>query len=63
MAAVSGREADPKVLKEMIDESPKELNFTHFLTLFGEKLHGKAFVSVPSNVIAMTTLFGPRMCS
>jgi len=35
-----GREGDPKVLKEMIAESPKELNFTHFLTLFGEKLHG-----------------------
>lgn len=35
-----GREADPKVLKEMIKECPEKLNFTHFLTLFGEKLHG-----------------------
>ncbi len=25
----------------MIKESPGQLNFTHFLTLFGEKMHGK----------------------
>jgi myosin regulatory light chain 12 len=36
-----GREADPKVLQEMIKECPDKLNFTHFLTLFWEKLHGK----------------------
>lgn len=35
-----GREADPKVIKEMLAECPDKLNFTHFLTLFGEKLHG-----------------------
>lgn len=35
-----GREADPKVIKEMLAESTEKLNFTHFLTLFGEKLHG-----------------------
>jgi len=35
-----GREADPKAIKEMLKESPDKLNFTHFLTLFGEKLHG-----------------------
>jgi len=35
-----GREADPKVIKEMLKESSEKLNFTHFLTLFGEKLHG-----------------------
>lgn len=35
-----GREPDPKVIKEMLAESPDKLNFTHFLTLFGEKLHG-----------------------
>jgi len=35
-----GREADPKVLKEMIKECPEKINFTHFLNLFGEKLHG-----------------------
>jgi myosin regulatory light chain 12 len=35
-----GREADPKTLKEMIKESPEKINFTHFLNLFGEKLHG-----------------------
>ena len=38
--ACSGREADPKQLKEMIAEAPGTLNFTNFLTLFGEKLHG-----------------------
>lgn len=36
----TGREADSKVIKEMLAESPDKLNFTHFLTLFGEKLHG-----------------------
>jgi myosin regulatory light chain 12 len=35
-----GREADPKAIKEMLKESSEKLNFTHFLTLFGEKLHG-----------------------
>jgi len=35
-----GREADPKVVKEMLAECPDKINFTHFLTLFGEKLHG-----------------------
>lgn len=35
-----GREADPKVVKEMLAECSEKLNFTHFLTLFGEKLHG-----------------------
>jgi len=35
-----GREADPKAIKEMLAECPDKLNFTHFLTLFGEKLHG-----------------------
>jgi len=35
-----GRESDPKVIKEMLKESSEKLNFTHFLNLFGEKLHG-----------------------
>lgn len=35
-----GRDADPKAIKEMLAECPDKLNFTHFLTLFGEKLHG-----------------------
>jgi len=35
-----GREPDRKVIKEMLKECPEKLNFTHFLTLFGEKLHG-----------------------
>lgn len=36
-----GRSADPKVIKEMIKEAPSPLNFTGFLTMFGEKLGGK----------------------
>jgi len=36
----TGREAEPKVVEEMIKESPGQLNFTHFLNLFGEKMHG-----------------------
>lgn len=35
-----GRDPDAETLKKMIAESPGQLNFTHFLTLFGEKLHG-----------------------
>lgn len=35
-----GREPDAKILKEMIAESPGQLNFTHFLALFGEKMSG-----------------------
>jgi len=35
-----GREPDSKQLDEMIAECPGQLNFTAFLTLFGEKLHG-----------------------
>lgn len=35
-----GREIGAKELKEMMDEAPSQLNFTGFLTLFGEKLHG-----------------------
>jgi len=43
MAAIfqqTGRDPDPKTLDEMLKEAPGQLNFTHFLTLFGEKLHG-----------------------
>lgn len=35
-----GREPDEKTFQVMLKESPQQLNFTHFLTLFGEKLHG-----------------------
>jgi myosin regulatory light chain 12 len=35
-----GRDPDSKALKEMLKESPGQLNFTHFLTLFGEKMTG-----------------------
>lgn len=35
-----GRDPDPKLIKEMLKESKEKLNFTHFLTLFGEKMTG-----------------------
>ena len=35
-----GLNPDDKQLKSMLAESSNQLNFTHFLTLFGEKLHG-----------------------
>lgn len=36
----TGREPKHSELEEMIKEAPGPLNFTMFLTLFGEKLHG-----------------------
>jgi len=36
----TGREPENKVIKEMIAECPEKLNFTRFLNLFGEKMHG-----------------------
>jgi len=36
----TGREPDRKVIKEMLKECSEKINFTQFLTLFGEKLHG-----------------------
>ena len=38
---VTGKEPRTEELEEMIKEAPGPLNFTMFLTLFGEKLHGK----------------------
>jgi myosin regulatory light chain 12 len=35
-----GREGDPKQLKDMVAESPGQLNFTHFLNLFGSNVAG-----------------------
>jgi len=35
-----GRDPEQKVVDEMIKESPGQINFTHFLNLFGEKMHG-----------------------
>lgn len=36
-----GRNPSAAELKEMLKECPGQLNFTAFLTLFGEKMHGK----------------------
>lgn len=35
-----GRNPSDKDVKEMLKECPGQLNFTAFLTLFGEKMHG-----------------------
>lgn len=48
-----GRDPDPKQLKLMMEESPNQLNFTHFLTLFGEKLHGTDPESTLRDAFAM----------
>ena len=36
----AGRSPDEKMLKDMLGEAPGPLNFTMFLTLFGDKLKG-----------------------
>ena len=41
MLTTLGLNPDPKQLDAMLKEAPGQLNFTHFLTLFGEKMHGK----------------------
>lgn len=36
-----GRQPSDDELKKMLAECPGQLNFTSFLTLFGEKMHGE----------------------
>jgi len=36
-----GRQPSEADLKKMLAECPGQLNFTSFLTLFGEKMHGE----------------------
>jgi len=55
----TGREPDAKVIKEMLAECPEKLNFTHFLTLFGEKLHGK-WPPTPFSIFLHATNCSPR---
>ncbi|XP_002742154.1 myosin regulatory light chain 12B-like [Saccoglossus kowalevskii] len=40
MFASMGKDPENKVLDEMVGEAPGPINFTMFLTLFGEKLNG-----------------------
>lgn len=40
---ISGRDPDVKTLESMVAEAPGPLNFTMFLTLFGEKTKGEFF--------------------
>lgn len=49
----TGREPESKVIDEMIAESPGQLNFTHFLNLFGEKMHGTDPEQTLKNAFAM----------
>lgn len=48
-----GRDPEPKLLKALLDESPGQLNFTHFLQIFGEKLHGTDSESTLRDAFAM----------
>jgi Ca2+-binding EF-hand superfamily protein len=48
-----GREPSKKDLEEMLKEVPGQLNFTAFLTLFGEKLHGTDPEDAIRNAFAM----------
>lgn len=41
MLSLSGQEPSDAVVDEMMGEAPGPLNFTMFLTLFGEKLTGE----------------------
>ena len=41
LALISGRDPSQETLQEMVRESPGPLNFTMFLTLFGDKLKGE----------------------
>lgn len=38
-----GRQPSAEELKKMLAECPGQLNFTAFLTLFGEKMHGMCY--------------------
>lgn len=49
----TGREPESSVLDEMLSESPGQLNFTHFLNLFGEKMHGTDPESTLRDAFAM----------
>lgn len=48
-----GREPSDSELKEMLKECPGQLNFTAFLTLFGEKMHGTDPESTLRSAFAM----------
>jgi Ca2+-binding EF-hand superfamily protein len=48
-----GREPSENELKEMLKECPGQLNFTAFLTLFGEKMHGTDPESTLRSAFAM----------
>jgi len=40
VCCAAGQEPDDKTVDGMMSEAPGPLNFTMFLTLFGEKLNG-----------------------
>ncbi len=65
---ISGREPDPKVVEQMLKEAPGPLNFTTFLTLFGEKTKGMSDIekdyslgiSDQASLIVGTIMFEPQ---
>lgn len=44
----SGQLVSDSVLQEMIDEAPGPINFTMFLTLFGDRLTGESNLQLVS---------------
>lgn len=63
MSCFAGREADSKTLKEMIKEAPGQLNFTAFLTLFGEKMHGKRLTWIWGQLLCLHPFVLQTMCT
>lgn len=41
-----GRQPTDDELKKMLAETPGQMNFTAFLTLFGEKMHGMYYMYI-----------------
>ena len=58
----AGREPDMKQLEAMVGECPNDLNFTHFLTLFGEKMAGEADAPAHATCILSTVQPLPTLC-
>lgn len=55
---LTGRDPEQKTLEAMVKESPGPLNFTMFLSLFGDKLKGKIIsIKTSQNFIVLRKVF------
>jgi hypothetical protein len=50
---IIGQELSDDILQQMISEAPGPVNFTMFLTLFGEKLTGRLYLCAAYGYIIM----------